>query len=120
MKYFAMLQWTEDKYVEYEYTNSATNYSDSLSKINGSTKHHEHFDISMGKRKPLYAMQSKVNSLLYNHYIDDYPNFIVNMIAMTRQKDHHNINMVSTSNNLEIEQSIVHQTFDIFNRFEIL
>ena len=57
MKYFAILQWTEDKYLKYQQTNTTGNYSDSLSKINGSTKHHKHFDIAMGRRPPVYTMK---------------------------------------------------------------
>ena len=110
MKYFAMLQWTEDKYVEYKYTNSATNYSDSLSKINGSTKHHEHFDISMGRRRPLYAIQLNVSKSTVNKCTLDYIIKMKSLVDKTKEKTT-TCSGHSTYSNLDMEKKTVQENF---------
>ena len=47
-----VMQWTEDEKVSYTDTKSEHNWSDSLSKVNGRIKHHEHMDCMMGRRQP--------------------------------------------------------------------
>ena len=110
MKYFAMLQWTEDKYVEYKYTNSATNYSDSLSKINGSTKHHEHFDISMGRRRPLYAIQFNVSKSTVNKCTLDYIIKMKSLVDKTKETTK-TCSGHSTYSNLDMEKKSVQENF---------
>ena len=55
MKHFAILQWTEDKFLKYIPTGTAENFADTLSKNTGSIKFHEHMDIIMGRRQPHYS-----------------------------------------------------------------
>ena len=55
MKHFAILQWTEDQHIKFVYRDSALNYSDSLSKVTGKIKFHQHMDIITGRRHPTYS-----------------------------------------------------------------
>jgi len=55
MKDFCILQWTEEEQINYKDVASALNVSDSLSKPTGRIKFHEHMDIMMGRRKPIYV-----------------------------------------------------------------
>jgi hypothetical protein len=52
MKEFRILQWTEEEHITYENVPSALNPSDSLSKLTGRTKFHEHRDILRGRQRP--------------------------------------------------------------------
>ena len=55
MKHFAILQWTEDQHIKFVYRDSALNYSDSLSKVTGKIKFHQHMDIITGRRRQTYS-----------------------------------------------------------------
>ena len=55
MKHFIILQWTDDKFIDFVDTSTDENYSDSLSKPTGRTKFYEHTDVFMGRRKPAYT-----------------------------------------------------------------
>ena len=55
MKHFVILQWTDDKFINFIDTKTDENYSDSLSKPTARTKFYEHTDIFMGRRKPAYT-----------------------------------------------------------------
>jgi hypothetical protein len=55
MKDFCILQWTEEEQINYKDVATALNVSDSLSKPTGRIKFHEHMDIMMGRRKPIYV-----------------------------------------------------------------
>jgi hypothetical protein len=55
MKHFIILQWTDDKFIDFVHTSTDENYSDSLSKPTGRTKFYEHTDVFMGRRKPAYT-----------------------------------------------------------------
>ena len=55
MKHFAILQWTEDQHIKFVYRDSALNYSDSLSKVTGKIKFHQHMNIITGRRQPMYS-----------------------------------------------------------------
>jgi hypothetical protein len=55
MKHFIILQWTDDKFIDFVGTSTDENYSDSLSKPTGRTKFYEHTDVFMGRRKPAYT-----------------------------------------------------------------
>ena len=48
MKHFVILQWTDDKFINFIDTKTDENYSDSLSKPTARTKFYEHTDIFMG------------------------------------------------------------------------
>jgi hypothetical protein len=56
MKHFIILQWTDDKFIDFVDTSIDENYSDSLSKPTGRTKFYEHTDVFMGRRKPAYTL----------------------------------------------------------------
>ena len=55
MKHFVILQWTDDKFINFIDTKTDENYSNSLSKPTARTKFYEHTDIFMGRRWPAYA-----------------------------------------------------------------
>jgi hypothetical protein len=55
MKHFIILQWTDDKFINFVDTSTDENYSDSLSKPTGRTKFYEHTDVFMGRRKLAYT-----------------------------------------------------------------
>jgi hypothetical protein len=55
MKHFIILQWTDDKFIDFVDTSTGENYSDSLSKPTGRKKKYEHTDVFMGRRKPAYT-----------------------------------------------------------------
>ena len=55
MKHFVILQWTDDKFINFIDTKTDENYSDSLSKPTARTKFYEHTDIFMGRRRPTYT-----------------------------------------------------------------
>ena len=55
MKDFCILHWTEEEQIDYKDVATALNVSDSLSKPTGRIKFHEHMDIMMGRRKPIYV-----------------------------------------------------------------
>ena len=55
MKHFVILQWTDDKFINFIDTKTDENYSDSLSKPTARTKFYEHTDIFMGRRRPAYT-----------------------------------------------------------------
>jgi hypothetical protein len=50
MEHFIILQWTDDKFIDFVNTSTDENYSDSLSKSTGRTKFYEHTDV-FGKTK---------------------------------------------------------------------
>eukprot|EP00934_Nitzschia_sp_Nitz4_P000755 Nitzschia sp. Nitz4//scaffold72_size95085//6004//8247//NITZ4_004742-RA/size95085-processed-gene-0.2-mRNA-1//1//CDS//3329557321//755//frame0 len=58
MKHFVILDWTQEDKIHYKATPTQFNISDSISKPNPRTKHHEHFDIIMGKHPPHYVSRS--------------------------------------------------------------
>jgi hypothetical protein len=50
MKHFIIIiQWTDDKFIDFVGTSTDENYSDSLSKPTGRTKFYEHTDVFMGR-----------------------------------------------------------------------
>ena len=49
MKHFNILQWTDDKLIDFVDTSADENYSDSLSKPTGRTKFYVHADVFMGR-----------------------------------------------------------------------
>jgi hypothetical protein len=49
MKHSIILQWTDDKFIDFVDTSTDENYSDSLSKPTGRTKFYEHTDVFMGR-----------------------------------------------------------------------
>jgi hypothetical protein len=49
MKHFILLQWTDDKFIDFVDTLTDENYSDSLSNPTGRTKFYEHTDVFMGR-----------------------------------------------------------------------
>ena len=115
MKYFAILQWTEDKYLKYQQTDTTGNYSDSLSKINGSTKHHEHFDIAMGRRPPIYTM--KINEAYINIpeketevYLKNPEN--IRMLHEGPQQDR--LSAHTSLDDLQLNKKTVRQSFELF------
>jgi hypothetical protein len=55
MKHFIILQWTDDKFIDFVDTSTDENYSDYLSKPTGRTKFYEHTDVFMGRRKLAYT-----------------------------------------------------------------
>ena len=56
IKYFSILQWTEDELITFQQTKSECNFADSLSKITGKCKFHQHADIFTGRRPPQYII----------------------------------------------------------------
>jgi hypothetical protein len=54
MKYFVILEWTEEERIAYTDVKTQNNFSDSLTKPTGRVKHYEHNDIMMGCRRPAY------------------------------------------------------------------
>ena len=50
-----ILQWTDKEQIIYEDVTTTYDISDSLSKLTGRIKFHEHRDIMMGRRQPTYA-----------------------------------------------------------------
>ena len=62
MKHFAILQWTEDKFLKYKKTGTAENFADNLSKNTGSIKFHEHMDIITGQRQPQYSKNNSTQN----------------------------------------------------------
>ena len=62
MKHFVILQWTDDKFINFIDTKTDENYSDSLSKPTARTKFYEHTDIFMGPRRPAYTDDTDPNT----------------------------------------------------------
>ena len=115
MKYFAILQWTEDKYLKYQQTDTTGNYSDSLSKINGSTKQHEHFDIAMGRRPPIYTM--KINEAYINIPLNETEVYLKNPenLRMFQERPQHDRLSAHTSlDDLQLNKKTVRQSFELF------
>ena len=54
MKHFVILQWTDDKFINFINTKTDENQSDSLRKLTPRTKFYEHTDIFTGRRKSAY------------------------------------------------------------------
>ena len=61
MKHFVILQWTDDKFINFIDTKTDENYSDSLSKPTSKTKFYEHTDIFMRQRRPSYTTEPSLN-----------------------------------------------------------
>ena len=61
MKQFVILQWTDDKFINFIDKKTSENYSDSLSKPTSRTKFYEHKDIFMGLRRPAYTTEPSLN-----------------------------------------------------------
>ena len=59
MKHFVILEWTEEDKIIYKQTPTDSMISDSLTKPNARIKHNEHFDIIMGRQKPMYVKETK-------------------------------------------------------------
>jgi hypothetical protein len=59
MKYFVILEWTEEERITYTDVKTQNNFSDSLTKPTGRVKHYEHNDIMMGRRRPAYIKTLK-------------------------------------------------------------
>ena len=76
MKHFVILQWTDDKLINFIDTNTDENYSDSLSKLTARTKFYEHTDIFIGQRRPAYTES------ITRPYSHD-PNGIVHYLSLT-------------------------------------
>jgi hypothetical protein len=55
MKYFVILEWTEEERIAFSDVKTQNNFSDSLTKPTGRVKHYEHNDIMMGRRRPAYV-----------------------------------------------------------------
>eukprot|EP00934_Nitzschia_sp_Nitz4_P003448 Nitzschia sp. Nitz4//scaffold38_size140716//77320//77802//NITZ4_003147-RA/size140716-exonerate_protein2genome-gene-0.105-mRNA-1//-1//CDS//3329550078//3438//frame0 len=55
MKHFVILDWTQEDKIIYKPTPTQYNISDSISKPNDRTKHHEHNDLILGHHPPPYA-----------------------------------------------------------------
>ena len=55
MKHFVILQWTDNKFINFIDSKTNENYIDSLSKPRARTKIYEHTDIFMGRRRPAYT-----------------------------------------------------------------
>ena len=55
MKHFVILQWTDDKFINFIDTKTDENSSDSLSKPPSWTKFYEHTGIFMGRQQPAYT-----------------------------------------------------------------
>ena len=62
MKHFVILQWTDDKFINFIDTKTDENYSDTLSKPTARTKFYEHTDIFMGRRRPAYTDDTDPNT----------------------------------------------------------
>ena len=71
MKHFVILQWTDDKFINFIDTKTDENYSDSLSKPTAQTKFYEHTDIFMGRRKSVYidTIQCPNEQMGISHYL---------------------------------------------------
>ena len=52
MKQFVTLQWSEEDLISFADCPSALPTADSMTKQNGRTKFHQHFDVIMGRRRP--------------------------------------------------------------------
>jgi hypothetical protein len=63
MKYFVILEWTEEERIAYPEVSTNNNFSDSLTKPTGRVKHYEHHDIMMGRRRPAYIRDLKAFKL---------------------------------------------------------
>ena len=55
MKHFVILQWTDDKFINFVDTKTQNQATDSLSKPKDQTKFYEHMDVLMGHRKPKFT-----------------------------------------------------------------
>ena len=62
MKHFVLLQWTDDKFINFINTKTDENYSDTLSKPTARTKFYKHTDIFMGRRWPAYTDDTDPNT----------------------------------------------------------
>ena len=71
IRYFALLQWQQQKLLTVIPVPTANNISDSLTKATGRIKFHQHTDIYMGRSRPLLdrsaAQRSTVSHLAFNH-----------------------------------------------------
>ena len=55
MKYFVILQWTDDKFINFVETKTQNQATNSLSKSTNQTKFYKHMYVLMGQRKPGFA-----------------------------------------------------------------
>ena len=55
MKHFIILQWTDNKFIDFFKTKTQNQVTDSLSKPTDQTKFYEHMDVLMGQRKPKFT-----------------------------------------------------------------
>ena len=56
MKHFIILQWTDNKFINFVNTNIDENYSDSLCNPTGRMEFYEHTDISVVCKKQVYGL----------------------------------------------------------------
>ena len=55
MKHFVILQWTDDKFINFVKIKTQNQATDNLSKPTNQTKFYEHMDVLMGQRKPKFT-----------------------------------------------------------------
>ena len=58
IRYFALLQWQQQKHLEVIPVPTADNISDSMTKATGRIKFHQHTDIYMGRTRPTFQSRS--------------------------------------------------------------
>jgi hypothetical protein len=90
IKHFIILQWTDDKFIDFVDTLTDENYSDSLSKPTGRTKFYEHTDVSMGRRKTAYTS-----------YIDpsNTKGHIINYVSVSTYRSNPLISLLQSTSN---------------------
>ena len=69
MKHFIILQWTDDKFINFVETKTQNQATDSLSKPTDRTKFYEHMNVLMGRRKPQFADKPNNKLTTMVHYI---------------------------------------------------
>ena len=55
MKHFVILQWIDNKFINFVKTKTQNQATDSLYKPMDQTKFYEHMDVLMGQRKPKFT-----------------------------------------------------------------
>jgi hypothetical protein len=107
MKHFIILQWTDDKFIDFVDTSTDENYSDSLSKPTGRTKFYEHTDVFMGRRKPAYTTyidQSPEHSQSKGH--------IINYVSVSTYSSKQECNSKDSNPLISLLQSTSIHSFD--------
>ena len=86
LKYFVILQWTDDEFIDFMKTPTKNIHTKSLSKATDIIKFYEHMNVPMGKQKPQYTNTELTRIIHYICTGDDFQyspshNFLFDLIT---------------------------------------